>query len=83
MSYDTDWRGAAQINTQSWTAEAMIPWDDLGMEALEAGTEVSMNLGRYRTQSKGKRTYWAPVLEMQGDILEQMEPALFGTVVLQ
>ncbi|MGC9316491.1 MAG: sugar-binding protein [Armatimonadota bacterium] len=83
LGYDSDWRAAAHVGAESWTAEAMIPWDDLGMAPVEAGTEVSLNLGRYRTQSKGQRTYWAPVLEMQGDILEQMEPALFGTVVLQ
>ena len=83
LNYESGWRAAAHVDAERWTAEAAIPFDDLGMEPVDGGTELSMNLGRYRTQSKGKRMYWAPVLEMQGDILERIEPSLFGTVVLQ
>ncbi|MBM4049978.1 MAG: hypothetical protein FJ279_33190, partial [Planctomycetes bacterium] len=81
--FNSGWKCAAQVHADSWTAEAMIPWNALKMPSPSPGAKLSLNLGRYRTQGlNGDRTFWSPVLEMQGDYLERMEPGLFGTVIL-
>jgi hypothetical protein len=81
-AYNSGWAAAVQLSTNSWTVEARIPWSDLHMSP-PTSTNLFINIGRYRTQLPSERTYWAPVLEMQGDTLELMDPGLFGTVILQ
>lgn len=81
--YNSKWKAAVRVRPDSWTAELMIPWKDLQIEPRE-GTRIRLNLGRYRTQGlNGDRTFWSPVLEMQGDYLDRMEPELFGTLILK
>jgi hypothetical protein len=81
--FNSGWKTVVKVLASSWIAEMMIPWKDLDIQPKE-GAQVLLNLGRFRTQGlTGDRTSWSPVLEMQGDASERMEPELFGTVVLQ
>jgi hypothetical protein len=83
LNYASGWQCAVRVGPDAWIVEAMIPWQGLDLPTPTVGTALSLNLGRYRTQAMGERTYWAPVLEMQGDFLERMDPDLFGSVILQ
>jgi len=80
--FNPEWQHGVQVLSDSWTAEVRIPWSSVGFKP-EPGTTLLMNLGRFRSQGLNwERTYWAPVLEMQGDAFERLDSDLFGIVRL-
>jgi hypothetical protein len=81
--YNSEWKAAVHILSDAWTAEFSVPWKDLDMKP-QPGLQILLNLGRFRSQGLNwERTYWAPVLEMQGDTFERLDADLFGTVRLR
>ena len=75
-SYNPHWERAARISSNSWTAEIAIPWAALKMKRPQAGSKLSANLCRQRTQGR-ELSAWSPMA--QGFL----EPDLFGVWVFQ
>ena len=71
MTYDPEWRKAAQVGTNSWSVEAAIPWEALGIGAPEGETSLRANICRSRTQN-GERSMWSPTRK------SFVEPERFG-----
>ena len=59
MAYDPEWRQAAHVGADSWSAELAIPWKALGMGAPDGKVSLRANICRSRTQNN-ERSMWSP-----------------------
>jgi len=84
-SYDPEWQNAASIGADSWTAEMAIPWKALRMVPPLPGTQISINLTRYRSQGRQcEKTSWSPAMCWDSVFPRfdkvRIDPGMFGAL---
>ena len=87
-AYDARWQGEARVGNGFWSAEMAIPWAALGMIPPHPGTEIRLNLTRYRSQTRQcEKVSWSPAM-CWDDVFPRfdkasIEPRMLGRVVLE
>ena len=61
----------------AWTLQISIPWRTIGLKAVQAGTEIGLQIVRNRAQTPAVCSQWAPTLG------KNCRPACFGRLCLE
>jgi len=79
-AHNARWSSAVGRDSDGWTAELAIPWDELEMRVPADCLVLRANLGRKRWSDGWELISWAPVMKASG-FDYQVEPYHFGYLV--